>query len=212
MAMKRAMDVVVSGLLLVAALAAAAARSRSLILLDSGRPVFFRQRRAGKDGEPFTMLKFRTMVADAEERLGELVDLEKLDEPAFKIPDDPRVTRVGRLPAPHQPRRAAAADQRAARRDVAGRAAARGGGGRRPLRRAPARPPRGQAGADRADAGLRPQRPHLRGAAGDGARLPRQPLARRATWRSCCARRGRSSAATAPTEARHGPSLSSPRR
>jgi len=67
------------------------------ILLDSGRPVLFSQRRAGKDGEPFTMLKFRTMVADAEQRLAELVDLEKLDEPAFKIPDDPRVTRSGRL-------------------------------------------------------------------------------------------------------------------
>ncbi|HJZ36354.1 MAG TPA: sugar transferase [Solirubrobacterales bacterium] len=94
-AMKRAMDIVVSAfvlaivspVLVVAALA---------ILIDSGRPVFFRQRRAGKDGESFTMLKFRTMVADAEERLGELIDLSKLDEPAFKIPDDPRVTRVGR--------------------------------------------------------------------------------------------------------------------
>jgi exopolysaccharide biosynthesis polyprenyl glycosylphosphotransferase len=94
-AMKRAMDIVVSAfvlaivspILLVAALA---------ILIDSGRPVFFRQRRAGKDGESFTMLKFRTMVADAEERLGELIDLSKLAEPAFKIPDDPRVTRVGK--------------------------------------------------------------------------------------------------------------------
>jgi exopolysaccharide biosynthesis polyprenyl glycosylphosphotransferase len=94
-AMKRAMDIVVSAfvlaivspVLLLAALA---------ILIDSGRPVFFRQRRAGKDGESFTMLKFRTMVADAEERLGELIDLSKLAEPAFKIPDDPRVTRVGR--------------------------------------------------------------------------------------------------------------------
>lgn len=95
-AMKRAMDIFVSGvmlvllspLLLVAAIA---------ILVDSGRPVFFRQKRAGKDGEPFTMLKFRTMVADAEDRLGELIDLSKLDEPAFKIPDDPRVTRVGKV-------------------------------------------------------------------------------------------------------------------
>jgi exopolysaccharide biosynthesis polyprenyl glycosylphosphotransferase len=95
-AMKRAMDVffsalvlaLVSPILLLAALA---------ILVDSGRPVFFRQRRAGKDGVSFTMLKFRTMVADAEDRLGELIDLSKLDEPAFKIPDDPRVTRVGRL-------------------------------------------------------------------------------------------------------------------
>ena len=40
------------------------------------------------------MLKFRTMVADAEERLSELVDLDSLDEPMFKIRDDPRVTRV----------------------------------------------------------------------------------------------------------------------
>ena len=43
------------------------------------------------------MVKFRTMVADAEERLPELVDLENLDEPAFKIRDDPRVTRSGRF-------------------------------------------------------------------------------------------------------------------
>ncbi len=42
------------------------------------------------------MLKFRTMVVDAEERLGELVDLAELEQPAFKIADDPRVTRSGR--------------------------------------------------------------------------------------------------------------------
>jgi exopolysaccharide biosynthesis polyprenyl glycosylphosphotransferase len=94
-AMKRAMDVIVSGALL-ALLSPLLATAAALILIDSGRPVFFRQRRAGKDGRPFTMLKFRTMVADAEQRLGELVDLEKLAEPAFKIRDDPRVTRVGR--------------------------------------------------------------------------------------------------------------------
>ena len=95
-AMKRAMDVVVSGALLL--LLSPLLLLISLgILLDSGKPVFFRQRRAGKDGEPFTMTKFRTMVADAEQRLGELVDLAKLEEPAFKIPDDPRVTRSGRF-------------------------------------------------------------------------------------------------------------------
>ncbi|HEU5062386.1 MAG TPA: sugar transferase [Solirubrobacterales bacterium] len=95
LAMKRLMDVVISAvalvllspLLLVAAL---------WILLDDGRPVFFRQRRAGKDGKPFTMVKFRTMVTDAEQRLPELVDIESLEQPAFKIPDDPRVTRSGR--------------------------------------------------------------------------------------------------------------------
>jgi exopolysaccharide biosynthesis polyprenyl glycosylphosphotransferase len=94
-AMKRAMDIVVSGLLLVA-ISPVLLLASLAILIDSGRPVFFRQRRAGKDGESFTMLKFRTMDADAEERLGELIDLSKLAEPAFKIPDDPRVTRVGK--------------------------------------------------------------------------------------------------------------------
>ena len=96
MAMKRGLDLLGSGLALIV-LSPLLALIAALIVLDSGLPVFFRQRRAGKDAAPFTMLKFRTMDADAEQRLGELVDLEQLDEPAFKIPDDPRVTRVGRL-------------------------------------------------------------------------------------------------------------------
>ncbi|MCW2989041.1 MAG: hypothetical protein JWM24_1979, partial [Solirubrobacterales bacterium] len=94
-AMKRILDVVVSAVLLIA-LSPLLAAIAAAILLDSGRPVLFRQRRAGKDGEPFEMKKFRTMVVDAEERLGELVDLTKLEQPAFKIADDPRVTRIGR--------------------------------------------------------------------------------------------------------------------
>jgi exopolysaccharide biosynthesis polyprenyl glycosylphosphotransferase len=94
-AMKRAMDVVVSALGLIVLSPLLAAIS-ILILVDTGRPVLFRQRRAGKDGEPFTMIKFRTMDVDAEQRLGELVDLAKLDQPSFKIQDDPRVTRTGR--------------------------------------------------------------------------------------------------------------------
>ncbi|MEZ5076270.1 MAG: sugar transferase [Solirubrobacterales bacterium] len=96
LALKRAMDAIVSGamLILLSPLLLAVA---VWILLDSGRPIFFKQHRAGQDGEPFTMLKFRTMVTDAEERLAELVDLEALDEPAFKIERDPRVTRAGRF-------------------------------------------------------------------------------------------------------------------
>jgi len=94
-AMKRVMDLAVSSLvlLLLSPLLLAIAVA---ILLDSGRPVLFRQRRAGMEGEPFTMVKFRTMVPDAEERLPELIDLESLEQPAFKIHDDPRVTRIGR--------------------------------------------------------------------------------------------------------------------
>jgi exopolysaccharide biosynthesis polyprenyl glycosylphosphotransferase len=95
-ALKRAMDVTISGVLLVL-LSPVFLFSALLILLDTGRPILFRQRRAGRDGKPFTVLKLRTMVQGAEQQLGELVDLEKLDEPAFKIADDPRVTRAGRL-------------------------------------------------------------------------------------------------------------------
>jgi exopolysaccharide biosynthesis polyprenyl glycosylphosphotransferase len=95
-AMKRVMDVAIAAPLLVLLFPLLLA-SALLILLDSGRPVLFRQRRIGKGGEPFRVLKFRTMIQGAEEKLRELVDLEKLDEPAFKIADDPRVTRAGRL-------------------------------------------------------------------------------------------------------------------
>jgi exopolysaccharide biosynthesis polyprenyl glycosylphosphotransferase len=95
-ALKRAMDLTIGGTMVVVLSPLLAAISL-LTLIDSGRPVLFRQRRAGKDGVPFTVLKFRTMVQGAEEQLRELVDLEKLDEPAFKIADDPRVTRLGRL-------------------------------------------------------------------------------------------------------------------
>ncbi|HET9186172.1 MAG TPA: sugar transferase [Solirubrobacterales bacterium] len=96
MAMKRTVDLLVSAfvLLLLSPLLALIALA---ILVDSGRPVLFRQRRAGQEGRPFTMLKFRTMVVDAEQRLPELIDLASLDQPAFKIRDDPRVTRVGRF-------------------------------------------------------------------------------------------------------------------
>jgi len=94
--LKRSLDLVASAVLLTLLLPLLLAIS-VYILFDSGRPVFFRQKRAGKDGKPFMMVKFRTMVADAESRLGELVDLEKLEEPVFKIQDDPRVTRAGRV-------------------------------------------------------------------------------------------------------------------
>jgi exopolysaccharide biosynthesis polyprenyl glycosylphosphotransferase len=96
MAMKRAMDILISATVLLL-LSPVLALIAVAILLDTGRPVLFRQRRAGEGGKPFTMLKFRTMVVDAEQRLPELIDVATLDQPAFKIRDDPRVTRVGRF-------------------------------------------------------------------------------------------------------------------
>src|SRR6266704_6261237 len=83
---KRALDVALSG----AGLAASAPLwplIAAAIKMDSAGPVFYAQSRVGERGRPFTVLKFRTMIADAERGLGPL--------PAYAA--DPRITRVGRL-------------------------------------------------------------------------------------------------------------------
>lgn len=80
------------GLLAVSPLLAAIAVA---IKLDSRGPVFFRQLRVGQHGERFYMLKFRTMVPDAEALKDGLRDRNEAQEGLFKIADDPRVTRVG---------------------------------------------------------------------------------------------------------------------
>jgi lipopolysaccharide/colanic/teichoic acid biosynthesis glycosyltransferase len=67
------------------------------VRLDSRGPVLFVQRRVGLDGRAFAILKFRTMVAGADDVLSALVRLAGLDAPAFKLQRDPRVTRIGRL-------------------------------------------------------------------------------------------------------------------
>lgn len=92
--LKRAMDIVgsVVGLLFTLPLLIIL---MILIKLDSKGPVFFLQWRAGENGRPFKIIKFRTMVEGAEDILPDLVDLTVLDSPAFKVPNDPRVTRFG---------------------------------------------------------------------------------------------------------------------
>ncbi|HEY2763812.1 MAG TPA: sugar transferase [Pseudonocardiaceae bacterium] len=65
------------------------------IKVDSAGPVLFRQQRVGKAGERFWMLKFRSMVVDAEQRRSELDGVNEAGGPMFKIRRDPRVTRVG---------------------------------------------------------------------------------------------------------------------
>ena len=67
------------------------------ILIDSGRPVFYRQRRIGLGEREFEMLKFRSMVPDAESMLADLLVNNEHDGALFKMRSDPRVTRVGRF-------------------------------------------------------------------------------------------------------------------
>jgi lipopolysaccharide/colanic/teichoic acid biosynthesis glycosyltransferase len=68
-----------------------------LIWLNEPGPVFFRQKRTGKGGRRFTMYKFSTMVKNAEELKQKYAHLNELTWPDFKITDDPRVTRIGRI-------------------------------------------------------------------------------------------------------------------
>ena len=94
---KRCLDIVgaLVGLAIAIPLVAIAAVA---IKLDSPGPIFFGQVRIGENGRSFRILKLRSMVDGAEQRLDALIDLRELaEEPAFKIVDDPRITRVGRI-------------------------------------------------------------------------------------------------------------------
>jgi exopolysaccharide biosynthesis polyprenyl glycosylphosphotransferase len=68
-----------------------------LIKLDSRGPVFFVQERMGYNKRRFMMIKFRTMVADAEARMQEIEHLNEKEGPIFKMKNDPRITRLGRF-------------------------------------------------------------------------------------------------------------------
>lgn len=68
-----------------------------MVKLDSKGPVLFKQQRVGMRGEPFKMLKFRSMVIDAEARLAKLQEKNQGSGVLFKMKDDPRVTRVGKF-------------------------------------------------------------------------------------------------------------------
>jgi lipopolysaccharide/colanic/teichoic acid biosynthesis glycosyltransferase len=92
---KRAFDLI-GAFLLTIALAPAWIAIALLIKADSPGPILFRQRRVGRDGRSFGMLKFRTMVDGADARKPALLHLNQAADGLFKIYDDPRVTRIGR--------------------------------------------------------------------------------------------------------------------
>ena len=173
MAIKRALDVVISAAALIV-LVPLLVLIAIAVRLDSRGPALFTQLRAGRHGKPFRILKFRTMCQDAEERISEVIAVDELDEPMFKLREDPRVTRVGRF------LRRTSLDELpqlfnvAARRHEPRGPAAGGGLARGALRRDSAFPPPNAPRPHRAHAGPRPRPAELPGAYGGGARVRRE--------------------------------------
>lgn len=81
--------IVLSPVMLIIALA--------IVIDDSSASPIFVQERAGRDGKPFNFYKFRSMCANAEDKLEVLLNQNEMDGPVFKIKDDPRITRVGKF-------------------------------------------------------------------------------------------------------------------
>src|SRR5690606_24040211 len=95
--MKRAFDLVVSAILIIV-LSPVMLATAVAVAVDSPGHLVYRQVRIGRRGREFGMLKFRSMVADADDQLASLLDLQGTsDKPLFKVNDDPRITRVGRF-------------------------------------------------------------------------------------------------------------------
>jgi exopolysaccharide biosynthesis polyprenyl glycosylphosphotransferase len=95
---KRCFDVAASGLAILI-LGVAMLLIALIVRLSSEGPALFRQQRVGRNGEVFTMLKFRSMVTDAEDRLQALIDHERTvgNDVLFKMREDPRVTPIGKF-------------------------------------------------------------------------------------------------------------------
>lgn len=93
---KRLLDIILAaaGLLMLSPLLLVVALA---VKLDSKGPIFFKAKRVGRYGEVFLMYKFRTMCIDAESRLNQLSHLNQGGPYMIKIPNDPRVTRMGRI-------------------------------------------------------------------------------------------------------------------
>jgi exopolysaccharide biosynthesis polyprenyl glycosylphosphotransferase len=91
---KRAFDIVASALLILLLSPVMAATALAVRIGDPG-PAIFRQKRTGKDNQPFTIYKFRSMVQDAETLRQRILDQNVNDGLLFKVDHDPRITRVG---------------------------------------------------------------------------------------------------------------------
>lgn len=94
---KRTLDILLSGLALIALAIPLAVIALIVWLEDRSAPVFFRQRRTGLGGKPVNILKFRTMVKNADELKEQLREHSLVPWPDFRMNNDPRVTKIGRF-------------------------------------------------------------------------------------------------------------------
>lgn len=94
---KRLFDIIASFLCIVILIIPFAVISIVILIDDHAASPIFVQKRIGKRGREFKIYKFRTMCANAEEKLSELQEMNEMDGPVFKIKNDPRITKVGRF-------------------------------------------------------------------------------------------------------------------
>lgn len=94
---KRTFDVAVTGLLLIVLIVPMLLTALVIFIDDPHGSPFYKQIRIGRHGKTFYMWKFRSMYVDADKRKEELISLNEMDGPVFKIKNDPRITRVGRI-------------------------------------------------------------------------------------------------------------------
>ena len=94
MSAKRATDLILSAAALIA-LTPLLVTVCAALIASQGHPILFRQERVGLNGRRFSLAKFRTMVVEAESRLAELSAQNEIRGPAFKLSQDPRITKLG---------------------------------------------------------------------------------------------------------------------
>lgn len=95
--LRRTQDIVFSGLALIILSPLMLLIAVAIYIDDPHGSPIFTQIRCGRNGELFRFYKFRSMCVDAEEKLSELLENNEMDGPAFKMKDDPRITRIGRI-------------------------------------------------------------------------------------------------------------------
>lgn len=94
---KRTFDLIVTGILLLILIIPMGIIALAVFIDDPHGSPFYKQIRIGRHGEEFNMYKFRTMYVDADKRKAELMESNEMDGPVFKIKDDPRITRLGKI-------------------------------------------------------------------------------------------------------------------